>query len=166
MNVKQLQYAPDNFTKQFVTLSPFSGQVIPLSQLDEPFYRNGDMGPGAAITSTSNIVISPFSGKVLNVSPLDYSIDIQSSAGLKCRVKYGGDTSHLHGAQFGCTLRKGDVLQAKQMLFTVNSAWLKQRGIRNSCSFTLLNAKALLGVLPTHQKFVEAGEDPLLTLYL
>ena len=166
MNAKQLQYAPDSFTKQFATLSPFTGQVISLSTIDEPFFKNGLMGPGAAISSTSNSVVSPFAGKVLSVSPLDYSIDIQSSAGLKCKIKYGGDTSHLHGAQFMCSLKRGDAIKAKQVLFTVNAAWLKQRGVSNTCTLTLLNAQALIGVLPTHQKFVEAGEDTLLTLYL
>ena len=124
------------------------------------------MGPGAAISSTSNSVVSPFAGKVLSVSPLDYSIDMQSSAGLKCKIKYGGDTSHLHGAQFMCSLKRGDAIKAKQVLFTVNAAWLKQRGVSNTCTLTLLNAQALIGVLTTHQKFVEAGEDTLLTLYL
>ena len=166
VNAKQLQYAPDSFTKQFVTLSPFSGQVVSLSHIDDPYYKSGLMGPGAAISSTSNTVLSPFAGKVLSVSPLDYAIDIQSGAGLKCKIKYGGDTSHLHGAQFACSLKRGDEIRLKQVLFTVNAAWLKQRGVSNTCSMTLLNANALIGVVPTHQKFVEAGEDTLLTLYL
>jgi hypothetical protein len=31
---------------------------------------------------------------------------------------------------------------------------------------TIVNAKALIGVLPTTAKYVEAGEDALLSLYL
>ena len=108
VNAKQLQYAPDTFSKQFETLTPFSGQVVPLAQTDDPFFKNGYMGPGAAVTSTSNTIVAPFVGKVLNVSPLDYAIDIQSKVGLKCRIKYGGDTCHLHGAQFNCALKRGD----------------------------------------------------------
>lgn len=166
MNAKQLQCPPDSYTKQFVILSPFSGQVVSLCDIDDPFYKNGLMGPGAAISSNSNSVISPFAGKVLSVSPLDYAIDIQSTAGLKCKIKYGGDTTHLHGAQFVCALKRGDQIKPNQVLFTVNAAWLKQRGVSNTCALTLLNAQALIGVLSTHQKFVEAGEDTLLTLYL
>ena len=166
MKAKQLQCPPESFTKQFVTFSPFSGQVVSLSDIDDPFYENGLMGPGAAISSNSNTVISPFAGKVINISPLDYAIDIQSTAGLKCKIKYGGDTTSLHGAQFVCALKRGEQIKPKQVLFTVNAAWLKQRGVSNTCALTLLNAQALIGVLPTHQKFVEAGEDTLLTLYL
>ncbi|CAB9493467.1 PTS sugar transporter subunit IIA [Alteromonas macleodii] len=166
MKAKQLQCPPESFAKQFVTLSPFSGQVVSLSDIDDPFYKNGLMGPGAAISSNSNTVISPFAGKVINISPLDYAIDIQSTAGLKCKIKYGGDTTSLHGAQFVCALKRGEQIKPKQVLFTVNAAWLKQRGVSNTCALTLLNAQALIGVLPTHQKFVEAGEDTLLTLYL
>lgn len=166
VNAKQLQYAPDTFSKQFETLTPFSGQVIPLAQTDDPFFKNGYMGPGAAVTSTSNTVVAPFVGKVLNVSPLDYAIDIQSKVGLKCRIKYGGDTCHLHGAQFNCALKRGDAFNISQTLFTVNSAWLKQQGVSNVCALTLLNANALIGIVPTRQKFVDAATDPLFTLYL
>ncbi|MBT3134337.1 PTS glucose transporter subunit IIA [Alteromonas sp. ALT199] len=166
MNTKQLQYPPDSFAKQFITLSPFTGQVASLTDVNDPFFQKGFMGPGAAISSNSNIVVSPFAGKVLSVSPLDYAIDIQSTAGLKCKIKYGGDTTHLNGAQFVSSLKPGEQIKPKQVLFTVNAAWLKQRGVNNTCALTLLNAQALIGVLPTHQKFVEAGEDTLLTLYL
>jgi len=166
VNTKQLQFAPEKFKKEFYTLSPFSGQVVPICELDEPFFKRGYMGPGAAVTSTSNTIVSPFDGKVLGIAPLDYAVDIQSKAGLKCRVKYGGDTSHLHGAQFVCSLKPGDSISTKQTLFTVNAAWLKQRGINTTCVLTVLNSQALLGVVPTHQRFVEAGTDALFTLYL
>ena len=72
----------------------------------------------------------------------------------------------LHGAQFLTQLKQGEQIKAGAMLFSVNSAWLKQQGVENICIMTLLNAKALIGVLPTHQKFVDAGSDTLLTLYI
>ena len=166
LNSKLLQSPPSHFKRQFDIASPFTGQVISLSALDDVLIKNVFFGPGAAVSSTSNTVIAPFDGVILTVSPLDYSVEVKSSAGLKCRIKYGSDTQHLYSAQFSCSFKAGDKFSIKQPLFTVNSAWLKQQGVTNICIITVLNAHALQGVMPTQRRHVEAGEDTLLSLYL
>lgn len=166
MNNKLLQYPPSDFKRQFDIASPFTGQVIALSALEDVLIKNVFFGPGAAVSSTSNTVMAPFDGVVLTVCPLDYSIEVKSSAGLKCRIKYGNDTQHLYGAQFSCSFKPGDKFSIKQPLFTINSAWLKQQGVANICIMTVLNAQALQGVMPTQRRHVEAGEDTLFSLYL
>jgi phosphotransferase system IIA component len=163
---KLLHYPPETFQKRFDIPSPFSGQVTSIDELDDPMLKHGFFGPGAAVASTANSVIAPFSGTVLSVQPLDYAIDVKSSAGLKCRIKYGFDTLHLHGAQFNCAYKVGDKFDHKSPLFTLNSAWLKQQGVANICIMTVMNAQALLGVMATNRKYVEASEDPLLTLFV
>jgi phosphotransferase system IIA component len=162
---KLLHYPPEVFNKRFDIVSPLSGQVTHLDDLEDPLLKHGFHGPGAAVTSSANTVFAPFNGKVLGVEPLDYAIEIKSSVGLKCKIKYGFDTLHLHGAQFSCSLKKGDSFSANTPLFTLNSAWLKQQGVANICIMTVLNAQALLGVMATNKKYVEASEDALLTLF-
>ena len=163
---KLLTCQPDEFKKHLAITSPLSGQVIELQNINDKLLRNGFMGPGAAISSTASIIKAPFDGIVLNVSPLDYAIEIKSSVGLKCRIKYGEDTHHLMGEKFICALNKGERFSKNDTLFTVNTGWLKQKGVPNFCIMTIMNAKTLIGVLPTTAKYVESGEDALLSLYL
>lgn len=163
---KLLTCQPDEFKKHFTITSPLSGQVIELQNINDKLLRNGFMGPGAAISSTASVIKAPFDGIVLNVSPLDYAIEIKSSVGLKCRIKFGEDTHHLMGEKFTCALNKGVRFAKNDTLFTVNTGWLKQKGVSNVCIMTVANVKALIGVLPTTAKYVEAGEDALLSLYL
>ncbi len=163
---KLLQRPPETFDKQIDIASPISGQIVQLDTVEDPLIKNSFLGPGAAVSSRSNNVVAPFAGKVLKIIPLDYAIEVKSSVGLKCRIKFGGDTQRLHGAQFTCILREGDTFSAKQSLFTINTAWLKQQGITNICIMTILNAQKLIGVLPTARKYVEASEDPLLSLFV
>jgi len=158
--------APDSYRKSFEVLAPMSGQVKPLSAASDSLYAKGYFGPGAAITSPSSSVKAPFSGICTRVIPLDYAVEIKSSAGLKCLIKYGSDTHQLHGAQFSCAIKTGDTFKAGSLLFTVNSSWLKQQGVENICIMTILNAHALLGVMATDRKHVDAVEDPLLTLFV
>ncbi|MDO6567432.1 PTS glucose transporter subunit IIA [Alteromonas sp. 1_MG-2023] len=163
---KQLTAPPEQFKKAIPIKAPASGQCVSLYQVNDDLIKVGAWGPGLALTTSSSKLISPFDATILKIDPLDYAMDIKSSFGLKCRIKYGLQTDGLHGAQFLTPLKQGDQIKAGAMLFSVNSAWLKQQGVENICIMTLLNAKALLGVLPTHQKFVDAGNDTFLTLYI
>ncbi|WP_348771801.1 PTS glucose transporter subunit IIA [Alteromonas sp. MMG017] len=163
---KQLTAPPEQFKKAIPIASPVSGQCVLLQHVNDDLINVGAWGPGLALVTASSKVVSPFNATVMKIDPLDYSIEIKSSFGLKCRIKYGLHTQMLCGAQFLTPLKQGQQIKAGAMLFSVNSAWLKQQGVENICIMTLLNAKALLGVLPTHQKFVDAGSDTLLTLYI
>ena len=163
---KQLTTPPKKFKKAIPIAAPVAGQCVLLQHINDDLVGVGAWGPGLALITSSSKVISPFNATVIKIDPLDYAIEIKSSFGLKCRIKYGLHTHMLHGAQFLTQLKQGEQIKAGDMLFSVNSAWLKQQGVENICIMTLLNAKALLGVLPTHQKFVDAGNDTLLTLYI
>jgi len=163
---KLLSEAPSGFSKAIPISSPVSGTRVLLPQTQDPLIRNGAWGPGVAIDTSASKILAPFNATILKLDALDYAIELKSSFGLKCRIKYGYDTTSLHGAQFQTDFKQGSQVKAGATLFTVNTAWLKQQGIENICIMTILNAKALLGVLPSHQKRVEAGADTLLTLYL
>jgi len=161
-----LSTPPATFKKSFDVASPVSGQVQPLNFIKSTLYTQGYFGPGAVISASSSNIKAPFDGVCTRLTPLDYAIEIKSSVGLRCLIKYGGNTQHLHGAQFNCHVKRGSTFKAGAVLFTVNSGWLKQQGVENVCIMTLLNANALLGVMPTTRKYVEAVEDSLLTLYV
>ncbi|WP_218397085.1 PTS sugar transporter subunit IIA [Alteromonas lipotrueae] len=163
---KQLTKPPENFKKAIPIAAPVSGHCILLQHVNDDLINAGAWGPGMALVTASSKVVSPFNATVVKIDPLDYSIEIKSSFGLKCRIKYGLHTQMLHGAQFLTQLKRGEKIKAGAMLFSVNSAWLKQQGVENICIMTLLNATALLGVLPTHQKFVDAYSDTFITLYI
>lgn len=165
-NEKQLTREPETFKKSIAVYAPVSGQYTSLHALNSSLYSSGLLGPGAAITSSSNRVTAPFDGKVITVSALNYSIDIQSTYGLKCRLKFGSDTTALYAEQFVSTLKAGSVFKKSDVLFSVNTAWLKQQNIENICIMTVLNARRLLGVLPSNKKYIDAGIDTLFSVFI
>ena len=63
-------------------------------------------------------------------------------------------------------IKQGDKINKGSLLFSVNSAWLKQQGVANICIMSVLNAQALKGLLPTQQKYVDGMQDSLFTLFL
>ena len=163
---QQLSTPPLQYKKAIPIGSPVSGQCNLLSHTHDVLLTTGIWGPGAAIITSASKIVSPFNATVTKIDVLDYAIEIKSTFGLKCRIKYGYDTTKLHGEQFSTTVQRGDKVAKGQTLFRVNTAWLKQKGVDNICIMTILNAQALIGVLPHHQKHIEAGSDTLFTLYL
>lgn len=163
---KQLDAPPTLFKKAIPIVSPVSGQSVSLAHCNDQLVSAGYWGPGAALITPTNKIVSPFSGTIVKVCPLDYAIELTSSFGLKCRIKFGHNTLQLHGEKFHTQLTSGDDIQRGQTLFTLNGAWLKQQGVENICIITILNAQALIGVLPSSQKHIEADVDTLFTLYV
>jgi len=165
-NEKQLTREPEIFKKSIAVYAPVSGLCTSLHALSSSLYSSGLLGPGAAITSSSNRITAPFEGKVISVSALNYSVDIQSTYGLKCRVKFGSDTTALCAEQFISSLDVGSVFEKNDVLFSVNTAWLKQQNVENICIMTVLNAQRLLGVLPSNKKYIDAGSDALFSVFI
>lgn len=163
---QQLNTPPLQYKRAIPISAPVSGQCNLLSHTQDTLVSTGAWGPGAAIITSANKIISPFHATIIKIDALDYAVEIKSTFGLKCRIKYGYDTTKLHGEQFAAAVQLGDRVAKGQTLFSVNTAWLKQKGVENICIMTILNAQALIGVLPNHQKHIDAGSDTLLTLYL
>ena len=163
---QQLNTPPLQYKKAIPIASPVSGECALLSHCNDPLINTGAWGPGATIITSTSKIIAPFNATIIKVDALDYAIELKSTFGLKCRIQYGFDTAKFHGEQFSTELKSGDRIGATQPLFSVNTAWLKQHSIDTVCTMTILNAQALIGVLPNHQKYIEAGKDPIFTLYI
>ena len=163
---KLLVEAPDSFQRAIPIAAPVSGKCASLSTLSDPLFAKGAWGPGFAIQTSESKARAPFEGTILAVDPLNYAITLRSTFGLKCIVKFGEQTNGLLGEKFQCEVKQGDKINKGSLLFSVNSAWLKQQGVANICIMSVLNAQALKGLLPTQQKYVDGIQDSLFTLFL
>ncbi len=165
-SVKTLTEPPSTYRKAVSISSPASGRTAGLDATSCVLTRHEVWGPGCAVNTMSPKVTSPFNGTVTDVSPLDYAVTIKASFGLICRIKFGDNTTHLHGERFVCSLTIGEKVVSGQTLFSVNNGWLKQQGVLPLCIVTVTNAKRILGVVPSSQKHVNANVDPIFTVYV
>lgn len=163
---KLLVEAPDSFERAIPIAAPVSGKCASLTNLSDSLFSMGAWGPGIAIYTPESKVCAPFDGTILAIDPLNYAITIKSTFGLRCIVKFGEQTNGLLGEKFQCEVKQGDKVKKGSLLFSVNSAWLKQQGVANICIMAVLNAQALKGLLPTQQRYVDGMQDSLFTLYL
>ena len=86
-------------------LAPVDGELVQLSETNEPVFGSEMMGKGCAINPTSSAVISPISGKVSVVMP--HAVGIIADNGVEVMVHVGIDTVEMKGDGFEVKVAKG-----------------------------------------------------------
>lgn len=107
---------------------PIEGQIIPITDVEDPVFSQKMMGDGFAIIPAKGAVVSPVDGEILNVFPTKHAIGIKSVQGYEILIHVGLDTVKLNGEGFTALVKDGDKVSKGQeilkfdMEFIQNSA--------------------------------------------
>ena len=146
-----------------VLASPMRGEVLPLSELPDPVFARGLLGPGVAIRPSSGLVRAPAAGRIRTVARAKHAIGIHTTDGLDILIHVGIDTVHLGGQHFDVLVSPGQDVVAGQPIAHVELAELVAAGYDSSTPVMVTNAAAVGAVTVVATGTVAAGE-PLLTI--
>jgi sugar PTS system EIIA component len=141
--------------------APVTGAVVPLSEVPDPVFAGGLVGPGAALVPEPGAgpVVAPVAGELVKVKP--HAFVVMSAAGLAVLVHLGIDTVRLDGAGFTVLLSTGKLVAAGDPVVRWDPAVVAARGLATTCPVVALDASA------TAVDVVAAGRvaagDPLFT---
>lgn len=117
------------FKKQEETIfSPAKGQLIPLSEVKDPVFSQGMMGPGFAVEPTSDDIYSPVTGIVVSVFPTKHAIGLETEDGKEFLIHIGIDTVELEGNGFDILISELDKVTPKTKIAVVDRAFLNEQG--------------------------------------
>ncbi|MFB9757393.1 N-acetylglucosamine-specific PTS transporter subunit IIBC [Ectobacillus funiculus] len=105
---------------------PFSGNVMPLSNVPDEVFSSKMMGDGFAIEPTNDILISPIDGEVVNVFPTKHAIGLKTKDGYEILIHIGLDTVKLGGAGFTVFVEAGQKITKGKQLIKIDRAYLQQ----------------------------------------
>jgi len=91
--------------KHETLLSPLSGLIKPLTEVNDPVFSSNTMGRGIAIEPTVGQVTSPVEGVVKMIFPTYHAIGIQSDEGAEILIHVGINTVSLQGKYFSSTIQ-------------------------------------------------------------
>ena len=80
--------------------SPLVGQVIPLSEVNDPVFASEAMGKGCAVIPTEGKVYAPFDGTIVGLLDSHHAVGIESENGIEILIHVGMDTVKLNGKHF------------------------------------------------------------------
>ncbi|WP_054948595.1 PTS sugar transporter subunit IIA [Numidum massiliense] len=155
-----------NFNKKKLTLlAPFSGEIVPLTDVPDDVFSSKMLGDGIALAPQSASVCAPAAGKIVQVAPTLHAIGLQAK-GIDLLLHLGIDTVNLEGTGFQCAVAAGDTVKAGEQLMTVDWEQIKPRvpSIITPLVVTNMDAVAEIEVVAIGGR-VEVG-DELLSLTL
>ena len=125
----------DRFGKENVAIcskdrfvSPMSGKVMALSDVEDQVFSQGLMGQGFAVEINDSKVIAPFDGEVVMTFPTGHAYGLRNSDGVEVLIHIGMDTVELNGEGFHSLVKQGDKVQAGDVLAEVDIECIKKAG--------------------------------------
>lgn len=130
--------------------SPLVGQVIPLSEVNDPVFASEAMGKGCAVIPTEGKVYAPFDGTIVGLLDSHHAVGMESENGIEILIHVGMDTVKLNGKHFTCHIEDGQHVKCGQLLLEFDIDAIKKEGyevvtpvvITNSDEFTEITTEA------------------------
>lgn len=144
-------------------LAPVTGTVVDVSEVDDPVFSAGLVGPGLAIEPDGvrgGEAVAPVSGRIVKLHP--HAFVVQHDDGRAVLVHLGIDTVKLGGEGFTTHASEGDVVQRGAVLVTWDPAAVREGGRSAVCPVVALEATPdAVDRLAQVGTTVEHGEDLL-----
>jgi beta-glucoside PTS system EIICBA component len=160
MDEKKLKVEPSS-EKHETILSPLSGLVKPLKEVNDPVFSSNAMGRGVAIVPTEGRVTSPVNGVVTMVFPTYHAIGIQSDEGSEILIHIGINTVSLQGEHFTSSIKQGDRVTQGQHLIDFDVEKIKEAGYEVITPIIITNTDHYSDFIELKSDTVQAKEEML-----
>lgn len=109
-------------------LSPVSGKVVPMSEVNDPTFSQEILGKGVAVIPSEGRVVAPASGEVLVMFETKHAVSIRTEEGAELIIHIGLDTVNLRGEHFTAHVAQGDHVKAGDLLVEFDIEAIKGAG--------------------------------------
>ena len=143
--------------------SPLDGTIVPLSDVPDPVFSKGTMGPGIAVMPSGDTAYSPGSGMVVAAQPTGHAFGLVLDGGMEVLIHVGIDTVNLKGEGFDVKVKKGDRVTVGAPLVTFDRKVIEDAGYSLVTPVIVLNGRKFASVEPAATGEVAVG-TPILTV--
>lgn len=107
---------------------PVEGTVVPLSEVPDPTFGQGIMGPGVAIEPSGDTVVAPADATVGATFDSSHAVALVLEDGTELLIHVGIDTVDMKGDGFETLVEKGDAVKAGSALLRFDLAKIAAAG--------------------------------------
>lgn len=143
--------------KQELVSTPVSGFIKELSDVEDPVFSSGAMGPGLAIVPASHEIRAPFNGVVTAVFPTKHAVGLTSSEGTELLIHVGINTVKLEGKYFESFFEKGESVSAGDLLIRFDHEAVKAEHYDTTTPVIVTNAGDEQRLYETNETNVTTG---------
>lgn len=144
-------------------VSPLSGEIIALENVNDAAFASGAMGKGIGIDPSVGELCAPCDGVVEAVFPTKHVVAMRDAHGAEIMMHIGVDTVELKGEGFNAVVEPGQAVKTGDVLIRFDIAALKKRNIDLTTSVLIVNSDDYDDVLVFASGHVNAGDKLLNT---
>lgn len=150
--------------KKETLVSPLSGKVMELKDVEDAAFSGELLGKGFAIDPTDGEVVAPCDGTVMTLFPTKHAIGIVSDDGAEILIHLGLNTVQLDGKYFTAHVQQGDHVKKGQSLVSVDIDKVKKEGYSMVTPVIITNTKDYLDIVTMKNGEITKKEDALTVL--
>ena len=125
--------------KKFSLAPPISGQVIPLSKVEDEVFSEKLLGDGCAVIPSDGNIFSPVDGRISSIADSRHAYGITSDDGIDILIHFGLETVSLEGDGFDVKVKVGDKVKRGQLIAVADIKLIREKGLSTVTPIILCN---------------------------
>lgn len=136
-------------SSDMLIVSPMTGEIRPISEVEDQAFAQELMGKGIAIVPTEGKVYAPFDGIVEALYRTKHAIGLKAANGVEILIHIGVDTVSLKGKYFNAHIEQGQSIKAGDLLVEFDPEGITSAGYNTITSIVVTNMQQYGDVLTT-----------------
>ena len=138
--------------------TPIVGDVVALSDVNDPVFSSGAMGQGIAVKPSQDVVYAPADAEVTIVFPTGHAYGLKTANGAEILIHVGIDTVSMNGEGFDQKVAQGDKVKVGDVLGTFDSNKIAAAGLDDTTMVIVTNTADYASVAPVATGSVVKGD--------
>ena len=128
--------------------SPIVGEVVALSEVNDPVFSSGVIGQGIAVKPSKGVVYAPADAEIAIAFPTGHAYGLKTDNGAEILIHVGIDTVSLNGEGFEAKVSQGDRVRAGDIIGTFDSEVIAANGLDDTTMVIITNTMDYAEVTP------------------
>ncbi|HFI0644367.1 TPA: sucrose-specific PTS transporter subunit IIBC [Streptococcus suis] len=140
-------------------VSPLSGDVVALENVNDPVFSSGAMGKGLAVKPTEGVVYAPADAEVTIAFETGHAYGLKTASGAELLIHIGIDTVSMNGNGFEKLVAAGDKVKAGDAIAKFDAAKIAEAGLDDTTMIIVTNTADFTEVSPLAEGTIAHGAD-------
>ena len=140
-------------------VSPLSGNVVALENVNDPVFSSGAMGKGLAVKPSEGVVYAPADAEVTIAFETGHAYGLKTASGAEILIHIGIDTVSMNGNGFEKLVAAGDKVKAGTPIAKFDAAKIAEAGLDDTTMIIVTNTADFAEVSPLAEGTIAHGAD-------
>lgn len=156
---KTLEEAETGLVAEETLVSPLSGNVVALENVNDPVFSSGAMGKGLAVKPSEGVVYAPADAEVTIAFETGHAYGLKTASGAEILIHIGIDTVSMNGNGFEKLVAAGDKVKAGDAIAKFDAAKIAEAGLDDTTMIIVTNTADFTEVSPLAEGTIAHGAD-------